>query len=111
MPGLPQRPPQYGGQFWNGSGAPPAGYPGASTVDELVSGAAQHGDEIEELIRRAELGIKPAKKPEDEAADEAAGDKKSKKEKSVRMFYADAEISPEERMAQLPRYAYVPPAS
>lgn len=112
MPGLPQRPPQYGGQFWNGSGAPPPGYPGASTVDELVSGAAQHGDEIDELIRRAESGIKPAKKPEDEAADEPAGDKKSKKdkEKNVRMVYADTEVSPEERMAQLPRYAYVPPA-
>ncbi|KXH53307.1 hypothetical protein CSIM01_11827 [Colletotrichum simmondsii] len=111
MPGLPQRPPQHGGQFWNGSGAPPPGFPGASTVDELVSGAAQHGDEIDELIRRAESGIKPAKKPEDEAGDEVAGDKKSKKDKNGRMFYADTEVSPEERMAQIPRYAYVPPAS
>ncbi|TQN71447.1 BUB3-interacting and GLEBS motif-containing protein [Colletotrichum shisoi] len=112
MPGLPQRPPQYGGQFWNGTGAPPPGYPGASTVDELVSsGAAHHGDEIDELIRRAESGIKAPKKPEDEAAEEAAGEKKSKKDKNGRMFYADTEVSPEERMAQLPRYAYVPPAS
>ncbi|KAL0935716.1 uncharacterized protein CTRU02_210307 [Colletotrichum truncatum] len=108
-PGLPQRPPQYGGQFWNGAGAPQ--YPGASTVDELVSGAAQHGDEIDELIRRAESGIKAPKKPEDE--EEAAGDKKSKKdkEKNVRMVYADTEVSPEERMAQLPKYAWAPPAS
>ncbi|KAJ0347268.1 hypothetical protein COL154_007040 [Colletotrichum chrysophilum] len=106
--GLPQRPPQYGGQFWNGTGAPPQ-YPGASTVDELVSGAAQHGDEIDELIRRAESGIK-APKPEDE---EAAGEKKSKKdkEKNVRMVYADTEVSPEERMAQLPKYAWTPVAS
>ncbi|KAJ0164676.1 BUB3-interacting and GLEBS motif-containing protein [Colletotrichum tanaceti] len=111
MPGLPQRPPQYGGQFWNGTGAPPPGYPGATTVDDLVSGAAQHGDEIDELIRRAESGIKAPKKPEDEAAEEAAGEKKSKKDKNGRMFYADTETSPEERMAQLPRYAYVPPAS
>uniref|UniRef100_L2FS14 C2H2 finger domain-containing protein n=1 Tax=Colletotrichum fructicola (strain Nara gc5) TaxID=1213859 RepID=L2FS14_COLFN len=98
----------YGGQFWNGTGAPPQ-YPGASTVDELVSGAAQHGDEIDELIRRAESGIK-APKPEDE---EAAGEKKSKKdkEKNVRMVYADTEVSPEERMAQLRKYAWTPVAS
>lgn len=47
----------------------------------------------------AEAGIKPAATEE--------GDKK-KKEKKARMFYDDAEISPEERMAALPRYAFVP---
>ncbi|KAF6809082.1 hypothetical protein CSOJ01_07151 [Colletotrichum sojae] len=111
-PGLPQRPPQYGGQFWNGPGAPPPGYAGASTVDDLVSGAAHQGDEIDELIRRAESGIKAPKKPEEEA-EEAAGEKKSKKDKdkNVRMVYADTEVSPEERMAQLSRYAWVPPVS
>jgi len=51
----------------------------------------------------AEAGVKPAKKAEDEGA---VPEKKSKKEKS-RMFYSDADISPEERMAALPRYALV----
>ncbi|TDZ33176.1 BUB3-interacting and GLEBS motif-containing protein [Colletotrichum spinosum] len=114
-PGLPQRPPQYGGQFWNGAGAPPPGYPGASAVDDLISGAAQqqHGDEIDELIRRAESGIEPPKRPEDEAEEAAGDNKKSKKdkEKNVRMVYADTEVSPEERMAQLSKYAWTPPAS
>ncbi|GKU03331.1 transcription factor [Fusarium langsethiae] len=76
--GLPQRPTQGGS--WNG--APAA------------------GDDIDNLIRMAEAGIKPAAAPEE-------GDKK-KKEKKARMFYDDAEISPEERMAALPRYAFVP---
>ncbi|KAF0642261.1 hypothetical protein FPSE5266_03992 [Fusarium pseudograminearum] len=77
--GLPQRPTQSGA--WNG--APAA------------------GDDIDNLIRMAEAGIKPAAPAEEE------GEKK-KKEKKVRMFYDDAEVSPEERMAALPRYAFVP---
>lgn len=34
-------------------------------------------------------------------------EKKVVKKEKVRMFYSDAEVSPEERMAQLPRYALV----
>ena len=65
----------------------------------MVSGAAtgQGGDDIDQMIRMAEAGVKPA---------EAPAEKKSKKEK-VRMFYIDGEVSPEERMAKLPRYALV----
>lgn len=90
--GLPQRPPGAAGGYWGG--------PGASTVDELVAGATtgQGGDDIDQMIRLAEAGVKPAA--------EAPAEKKSKKEK-VRMFYLDGEISPEERMAKLPRYALV----
>ncbi|KAK7430991.1 hypothetical protein QQZ08_002521 [Neonectria magnoliae] len=86
-PGLPQRPTQGGS--WSGPGAAP--------------GAAS-GDDIDQLIRMAEAGIKPPQKPE--AADD--GDKKGKKEKKTRMLYDDAEISPEERMAALPRYVFTP---
>jgi hypothetical protein len=112
-PGLPQRP-TYQGGFYNGTGAPPPGFSGnASTIDELVSGAAaQQGDDIDQLIRMAEAGIKPPKKGDGEDVAVAApaveeGDKKAKKEKG-RMVYSDTDVSPEERMAQLPRYAYVP---
>ncbi|KAF4467692.1 Transcriptional activator acu-15 [Fusarium albosuccineum] len=80
--GLPQRPTQAGG--WNG--APPGA-----------------GDDIDQLIRMAEAGIKPPQTGEE------AGDKKKKdKDKKSKMFYDDAEISPEERMAALPRYLYTP---
>jgi hypothetical protein len=55
----------------------------------------------------AEAGIKPPR-PEDGTARPAPAeevlDKKAKKEKG-RMVYADTEVSPEERMAQLARYA------
>lgn len=98
---LPQRPPY----MFNGVGAPPPGYPaGASTVDELISSGARHGDDIDQMIRMAEAGIKPAGKP----ADDAGGEKKGKKDKdkNTRMVYADNEVSPEEKMALLPRYRF-----
>ncbi|KAH7156761.1 hypothetical protein EDB81DRAFT_399068 [Dactylonectria macrodidyma] len=82
-PGLPQRPTPSGG--WN------------------APNAAASGDDIDQLIRMAEAGIKPPQKAE---GDE---DKKGKKDKDkkTRMIYDDAEISPEERMAALPRYVFV----
>ncbi|KAH7313688.1 hypothetical protein B0I35DRAFT_277365 [Stachybotrys elegans] len=74
--------------------------PGGAPVD-----SAAPTDDIDQMIRMAEAGIKPAKKPEE--ADEAT-EKKTKKEKDKkgRLVYEDAEVSPEERMAALPRYAF-----
>ena len=131
------------GNGWNGqdqnavmSSAPHPGYNGgyptnASAVDDLVSGAAREADDIDEIIRMAEAGIKPPKKgdvqavvptppaptpaaeptptPVPESAEKVeAGEKKSKKDKPIRMIYSDTELSPEERMAKMPRYAFVP---
>ncbi len=61
----------------------------------------------------AEAGIRPPKKSETPAAtEEAAQEKKSKKDKdkNVQMIYED-ELSPEERMAMMPRYAFTPEAT
>jgi hypothetical protein len=109
----------------------------ASSVDDLVSGAAREADDIDEIIRMAEAGIKPPKKGEPTLAPAQAteasatptpapdavktevektetpekleqAEKKSKKEKATKMIYSDAEFSPEERMAKMPRYAFVP---
>ncbi|ROW04756.1 hypothetical protein VMCG_04832 [Cytospora schulzeri] len=108
-PNLPQRPGYPAGNYYPGPGQP-----GASTVDELVAGAARHGDDIDHLIRMAEAGIRPAKTPTDgtAAAPPAAdgGEKKSKKEKG-RMVYGDTDFSPEERMAMMSKYAWTPQAS
>ena len=82
------------------------------------------------MIRQAELGIKPLKKeanptpiaaPASQALPRAAPVpvkkeaspeitiKKSKKEKELpKMVYHDEDVSPEEKMAKLPRYAFVP---
>ena len=149
----------WGSNGWNGkdqnSSAMSSAYPphfqgsngdystNASSVDDLVSGAAREADDIDEIIRMAEAGIKPPKKgsstpapaaspalvqtpnlvvasqvytpetteaaePKPEATEKT--EKKSKKDKPVKMVYSDDEFSPEERMAKMPRYAFVPEA-
>lgn len=147
----------WGGNGWKGqdqnsamsSAYPPhsQGYNGdyatnASSVDDLVSGAAREADDIDEIIRMAEAGIKPPKKGEAAQAPATApestvtstaptatatptpapegfeksestektdpGEKKGKKEKPIKMVYSDNDLSPEEKMAMMPRYAFVP---
>ncbi|CRK11638.1 hypothetical protein BN1723_009451 [Verticillium longisporum] len=89
-PGLPQRPQNAGG-YHNGG---PTGQPG------------EVGDAIDQIIRDAELGNKTKRSDE---ADGGGGERKAKK--GARMVYSDENVSPEERMSQLPRYAWVPPVS
>ena len=104
------------------------------TIDGSAAGASQEPDEIEEAIRMAIAGIKPPKKidappgasqppptlsappaplsiPTPVALPEKVeqpAEKKSKKDKPMKMIYTDNEISPEEKMAGLARYAFVP---
>lgn len=104
----------------------------APTVDELVSSAARDADDdIDKIIRMAEAGIKPPKKdsvepsktetPEAATASETADksepkseekaevtEKKTKKDKPMKMIYSDNDVSSEEKMAKMPRYAFVP---
>jgi hypothetical protein len=99
----------------------------ASSVDDLVSGAAREADDIDEIIRMAEAGIKPPKKGETAPAPVQATEaeatstptpetaekseptqKKGKKDKPQKMIYSDNDMSPEEKMALMPRYAFVP---
>lgn len=98
--------------------------PNASSVDDLVSSASRPADDIDEIIRMAEAGI-PTKKFDQQAApiptpapisaqEPAAAatpevsEKKSKKDRGTKMVYSDNEVSPEEKMAKTPRYAFVP---
>ncbi|KAI9758601.1 MAG: hypothetical protein M4579_002977 [Chaenotheca gracillima] len=64
----------------------------ASSLDDLVSGAARDADKAEAKGRQE------------------AGEKKSKKEKDkpTRLIFSDNDVSPEEKMAKLPRYAFNP---
>ena len=80
--GLPKRPQQYGSNYWPGASA------GASTGEKSGS-PAKHDDDIDNIIRMAEAGIKPAK------IDDAAPTEKKKKDKT-RMVFVDTERSPEE---------------
>ncbi|KAI9673594.1 MAG: hypothetical protein M1817_002230 [Caeruleum heppii] len=69
----------------------------ATSVDDLVSGAAQAADQAH------------ANTAEAKATDDAAEKKgKKDKDKTTKLVYSDNAISPEEKMAKLPRYAFVP---
>ncbi|OJD11868.1 hypothetical protein AJ78_07455 [Emergomyces pasteurianus Ep9510] len=83
------------------SGPLPAGEQPSSSIDDLISGAAKQADEI------AGKSPAPTAKPEDGIGEKPAK-KEKEKPKATRMVYSDNEISPEEKMAQLPRYAFVP---
>ncbi|KAK4176595.1 hypothetical protein QBC36DRAFT_187187 [Triangularia setosa] len=100
---LPQRP-----SYPYPGGVVPPGFPGTSSVDELVANAGRGpgGDDIDQLIRMAEAGIKPAKN-----GDEQPTSTTEKKKKGMRMVYDDTEVSPEEKMAMLSRYRWVEEAA
>lgn len=66
----------------------------SASVDDLISGAAKEADQATATPKAAEgTEEKPAKKD---------------KSKQTRLVYSDNEFSPEEKMAGLPRYAFVP---
>ncbi|KAL8726573.1 MAG: hypothetical protein Q9181_005989 [Wetmoreana brouardii] len=111
IPG-PPNPPDSPFNNSRGAGVPP-GRPhvpppepvseNATSLDDLVSGAARDAEKAASVGP----GVKPATKPE-----EAAEDKKGKKDKdkNMKLVYSDNEVSPEEKMAHLPRYAFAPEA-
>lgn len=72
----------------------------ATSLDDLLSGAAKDADEAG-LAAEAKANAK---------TESAQPERKSKKdkEKATKLVYSDNETSPEEKMAQLPRYAFVP---
>ncbi|KAK3376937.1 RING-6 [Lasiosphaeria ovina] len=84
---LPARPPYY----YNAS-AP-------SATASAIS------DDIDEMIRMAEAGIKPPQ--QQSPAPEGSTEKKGKKEKHVRMVYGTSDASPEERISTLTAYNFV----
>ncbi|ODA83188.1 hypothetical protein RJ55_01699 [Drechmeria coniospora] len=82
-----------------GSLGPPPGLP------QRPEGGPWHAapaDDIDKMIRMAEAGVKPAAQTEEGTADDG---KKAKKEKKARLYYDAADVSPEEKMAMMPRYA------
>lgn len=98
----PPNPPENRTFTQSPQGAPPAHVEAQSSlsndVDDLLYGAAKDADKAE-FIANGKLEAK-AEEPQDE--------KKGKKDKNAKLVYSDNEISPEEKMAQLPRYAFVP---
>ncbi|EEP76963.1 hypothetical protein UREG_01812 [Uncinocarpus reesii 1704] len=117
-PGLPQRPsfspPQVNSwqlqQMHHGQmPIPPPHAPQVPGTEAGVENAATAADRLisEESKRADELAQKPTPTPAPEEAPEGKPAKKEKA-KASRLVYSDSAVSPEEKMAKLPRYAFVP---
>ena len=77
-----------------GSGLPPAGFPPNGAPDT----AAIHAS-VDDLIGSVVAGGAGEAKKEDK------GEKKSKKNANIKLIFFDESVSPEEKMARLPRFA------
>ena len=68
----------------------------AASLDDLISGAAKDAENVEASAKAKAEGH--------------AGERKVRKEKdkNIKLVYSDNDVSPEEKMAQLPRYAFTP---
>ena len=71
----------------------------ASSLDDLVSGAAKDADKAAEV--KSEVPKAEESKPEEKKG-------KKEKDKNMKLVYSDNDVSPEEKMAQMPRYAFAP---
>ncbi|EFE31698.1 uncharacterized protein ARB_01297 [Trichophyton benhamiae CBS 112371] len=71
----------------------------SASADKLISEAAKQAKE---------LPAKPSPAPGTPEEGAAGKPLKKEKAKSTRLVYSDNEISPEEKLARLPRYAFVP---
>lgn len=72
----------------------------ATSLDDLVSGAAKDADKAAGTTET---------KPDVPKIEEPAEKKgKKEKDKNMTLIYSDNDVSPEEKMAQMPRYAFAP---
>jgi hypothetical protein len=102
---------QPGSQEWNGQGssATSSAFPPNPQVDnghDALNTASDNATSLDELVAGA---ARAAENAEANAAEALKKLKKEKdKDKNTKMIYSDNEVSPEEKMARLPRYAFVP---
>lgn len=81
--------------------------PNTSAIDDLISSASKQADVSATQTSAPSVATEPAaaapskEKPADEK-------KEKEKSKATRLVYSDNEVSPEERMATLSRYAFAP---
>jgi hypothetical protein len=74
----------------------------ATSLDELISGAAKEAEAKASAPANAIAATATAPQLPEEAGEDKGAKKKT------RLVYSDMETSPEEKMARLPRYAYTP---
>ncbi|KKY13748.1 putative c2h2 finger domain-containing protein [Phaeomoniella chlamydospora] len=105
--------------------AVPQSYGGAeaSSLDDLISGASRQADEVAKVQAaqsvtpvaaspapavsvNSQPTIPSAAAPKEQQGEEKASKKDKEKSKASRLVYSDNDVSPEEKMATLPRYAF-----
>ena len=83
----------------------------ASSIDDLISSASKQAD-VDAATATAPPAQTASSLPRKDDVTEEKGEQGAKKDqekpKSTRLVYSDNEISPEEKMALLPRYAFTP---
>jgi hypothetical protein len=76
----------------------------ATSLDDLISGASREA----EAAQAARPDPAPAPQTVEVATEEKAPKKEKEKNKTSKLVYSDNDISPEEKMARMPRYAFTP---
>lgn len=73
----------------------------ASSLDDLVSGAAKDADNAAATAEPQAAAPKAKEQKEEKKG-------KKDKDKNMKLVYSDNDVSPEEKMARMPRYAFAP---
>jgi hypothetical protein len=94
---------------------PPTEEGNAFSIDDLISTASKQADANAAVAEESKVQTPPAvpatQEPtpaKEEVVEDKGGKKEKEKPKSTRLVYSDNEISPEEKMALLPKYAFTP---
>lgn len=122
LPGLPNPPPVSGslskqdppqnGNLHQQQQLPPIAPPplaapdstNATSLDDLISGASKEA----EASALAQSEAHPASQAPAETVEDKASKKEKDKNKASKLVYSDNDVSPEEKMARMPRYAFTP---
>lgn len=104
----PGSPPSGGseGQFLGAGIRQGSGLVGLAGSSDNQGTVSAHATSLEDLISGAAKEVDKSEAKQDEPQEERKG--KKEKDKSTRLIYSDNNISPEEKMAQMSRYAFAP---
>ncbi len=78
----------------------------ATSLDDLISGASKEAEASVTVGAQAEAA--PTEQAPAEAGEEKTSKKEKEKNKATKLVYSDNDVSPEEKMARMPRYAFTP---
>lgn len=76
----------------------------ATSLDDLISGASREA----EAAQAAQPGPAPVPQTAEVITEEKGAKKEKDKNKASKLVYSDNDVSPEEKMARMPRYAFTP---